>query len=169
MRLWDAAAGASAAAATAHSDGVVWAAWVPDATALATAGADGTLRLWRVAEGDAFAAPPQQLHELKVRHPPLLAAAEHILAPTLASLIATRCFQGHEGRCTCGAFTPDGSRLVSCGLDGTVRVWRVADGSCERVMLRHTKYITCLVRQLELALHEQALMCRAGFRAGAVA
>jgi hypothetical protein len=31
-------------------------------------------------------------------------------------------------------------------VDGTARVWRVADGTCERVMLRHTKYIACLVR-----------------------
>ena len=54
--------------------------------------------------------------------------------------------QGHEGRSTCGAFTPDSTRLVSCGLDGTARMWRVADGTCVRVMLGHTKYIACLVR-----------------------
>ena len=67
LRLWDAAAGSCAGAAAAHADGGAWAAWAPDARALATAGADGTLRLWRVTDDDACAAPPQQLHELKVR------------------------------------------------------------------------------------------------------
>jgi len=35
---------------------------------------------------------------------------------------------------------------VSCGVDGSARVWRVADGTAERVLLAHTKYIACLVR-----------------------
>lgn len=67
LRLWDAAAGSGPGAVAAHKDGVVWAAWAPDASAIAIAGADGTVCLWRVADGDALAAPPQLLHELKVR------------------------------------------------------------------------------------------------------
>lgn len=37
-------------------------------------------------------------------------------------------FQGHEGTVTCTGFSPDGLRLASTSLDGTLRVWNVVEG-----------------------------------------
>lgn len=42
-------------------------------------------------------------------------------------------FVGHEGGVTDGAFTPDGKAIVSCGQDGTVRVWAPKKGVCKHV------------------------------------
>jgi WD40 repeat protein len=119
LRLWDAAGGTCAHTTAAHAEGgVVWASCAPDGANLATAGADGALRLWRLDGRDALAAAPTAVHAL----------------------------QGHSARVTCGAFTLDSERLISGAADCSVRVWRVADGTCERVLGLHAKYITCMVR-----------------------
>jgi WD40 repeat protein len=48
-----------------------------------------------------------------------------------------RRFLGHEQHVYSAAFSPDSSRLASCGGDRTVRVWQVQSGACQ--MLRgHT-------------------------------
>jgi WD40 repeat protein len=42
-------------------------------------------------------------------------------------------FVGHEGGVTAGTFTPDGKSVVSCGQDGTVRIWAPKKGVCKHV------------------------------------
>ncbi|KAK1746772.1 WD40 repeat domain-containing protein [Skeletonema marinoi] len=42
-------------------------------------------------------------------------------------------FVGHEGGVTDGVFTMDGKAIVSCGQDGTVRVWAPKKGVCKHV------------------------------------
>jgi ribosome assembly protein SQT1 len=42
-------------------------------------------------------------------------------------------FVGHEGGVTAGTFTPDGKWVVSCGQDGTVRIWAPKKGVCKHV------------------------------------
>mmetsp|Transcript_24575 Transcript_24575/g.37641 ORF Transcript_24575/g.37641 Transcript_24575/m.37641 type:complete len:507 (-) Transcript_24575:39-1559(-) len=42
-------------------------------------------------------------------------------------------FVGHEGGVTDGSFTMDGKAIVSCGQDGTVRVWAPKKGVCKHV------------------------------------
>jgi WD40 repeat protein len=128
LRLWDAAGGGACVHMTAaHADGVVWAAWAPNGTTVATAGADGALRLWRLDGGDALSAVPAAAHAL----------------------------QGHSARVTCGVFTLDSERLITGAADCSVRVWCVADGTCERVLGLHAKYITCMVRRSFAQCHRQ--------------
>jgi WD40 repeat protein len=127
LRLWDAGSGGTCAHTTvAYAEGgVVWASCAPDGASVATAGADGALRLWRLDERDARAAAPTAAHAL----------------------------QGHSARVTCGAFTLDSERLISGAADCSVRVWRVVDGTCERILGLHAKYITCMVRLASRMLH----------------
>ena len=77
-------------------------AFSPDGKLLATAGADGTIRLWNPATGQAVGAP--------------------LPADTGAGPAA----------CSAVAFSPDGKLLATAGADGTVRLWNPATGRLRR-------------------------------------
>ena len=48
---------------------------------------------------------------------------------------------GHTGDVTEVAFSPDGELVASSSTDGTVRLWRVSDGSLLKVLEDHTDYV----------------------------
>ena len=45
-------------------------------------------------------------------------------------------FSGHDGGAASAAYSSDGTRLVTAGADGTVRIWNVASGR-EIAVFRH--------------------------------
>ncbi|MFP4057846.1 MAG: hypothetical protein ACLF0G_13350 [Candidatus Brocadiia bacterium] len=53
-------------------------------------------------------------------------------------------FRGHEGVVAAVACLPDGRLAVSCGTDGTVRLWEVATAKERRVFRGHEGAVTCL-------------------------
>ena len=48
-----------------------------------------------------------------------------------------RVLKGHTNAVKWVAFSPDGATLVSTGLDGVVRLWRVSDATAVRAMVGH--------------------------------
>ncbi len=54
----------------------------------------------------------------------------------------SRQLRGHAGGVVGLAFSPDGTRLASASRDGTVKVWRVADGSELAHLRGHTGVVT---------------------------
>ncbi len=105
----------------------------PDGKLLATAGADGTAKVWHVDSG--------QLKESFSGHAgPVYGVAFDPEAPCLATAGADatirvwelgECKQpirwsGHEGAVTCVAYSPTGHHLVTGGEDAAGRIWNVA-------------------------------------------
>ncbi len=66
----------------------------------------------------------------------------HYLQRTCHADLFTLC--GHEGEVACIAFNPDGTRLLSGGNDGTVRLWDAATGRLLHTVKAHSHYANAL-------------------------
>ncbi len=116
----------------------------PDGSLLATAGADGTARLWNLESGDERSL--LQGHEGVVRRcefspdGTLLAtvAQDGIARIWLADSGRLRAsLTGHEGEIRQCAFSPDGALLATAGEDGTARLWDVSTGEAVETLRGH--------------------------------
>lgn len=92
-----------------HRGGVSCLEYSSRGNVLASAGYDGTIKLWNAATGD-------------------------LIRTFVDPQIAT----GHEGIVRCISFSPDGQLLASGGEDRTVKLWNVAAGNLMRVLEGHT-------------------------------
>ena len=96
-------------------DGPVWALCALRDGGAASAGADATVRLWAAPEADAD-----------------------------GPVVPRRVLYGHsEDVCALAALSC-GARLASGGTDGSVRLWRLADGASEAVLKGHSDSVTAL-------------------------
>lgn len=55
-----------------------------------------------------------------------------------------RCLPGHVGGLRCVAFSPDGRRIASAGLDQTIKIWDAQTGDELLTLRGHTDLINCL-------------------------
>lgn len=165
-RIWDVAAGRELRVLRGHASGIESVVYSPDDKTIVTAGTDGTTIVWPLAEADAPNAVPEVRAMLAHRGPVhavaftpdggtvasagadervLLWQAADVRPYRLAEVFsenppapsAVRELIGHRGPVLSVAFSPDGTRLASCGVDNAVLVWDVAAGKLLKTMRGH--------------------------------
>jgi len=155
-KIWDAFSGkelmtlqghVSATATNPPFEGVVQVAFNPEGTLLATAGADGTVKMWSTEDGrkivDLPAHPDSAVIDLAFSPDGSRLAtgafdgttklwrvseALNEAQPVIDGLDELFTLIGHTSWVNGIVFTPDGSRLVTASEDGTAKVWDTSTG-----------------------------------------
>jgi WD40 repeat protein len=133
VRLWDAATGEELVPDFADLKAVQDAQWTPDGTQVLTACADGAVCLWDATTGE--------LRRTLTRVPGVRQASfssdgRYVLTFTERKAQVWKTETGelaadnliHGSTLTHAAFSPDGDRVVTTGIDSVAHVWRVSTG-----------------------------------------
>jgi len=132
---------------------LVASAWSRDRKVLATAHADGSIRLRDSQTGHTLkliAAPVEILPALALSPDGrrLVGAGEdralYLWDLSGKEIGAPAALRGHTGRVTSLVFTSDGKSVFSASIDGSVRQWNAADGSAGLVLETQNDKILCL-------------------------
>jgi WD40 repeat protein len=148
--LWDLETGQTLRILTGHTSRVNALAITPDGRHAVSASDDRTLQVWDLGPGrtlrtlghrtnfsDAVAVDPAQLGELADSSPPKASLASFALRASggkrppcdfLDDGQSLRTLEGHTGKVSAVAVTPDGNRAVSGSEDQTLRLWDLGTG-----------------------------------------
>ena len=128
LTVWDLASGKPLPPLLGPTNTILGVAFSPDGQRLASAGMDGTPRLWNVAQ------TPSKEPMLLTPGP----VEDWFLPPNhLLSVLTTMRLAVVSGWLTRIVFSPDGNCVVVCGYDGKIRVWNAMTGAEHRVLIGH--------------------------------
>jgi WD40 repeat protein len=138
-----------------HEYGVLTAAFSPDGHRLAAIGIDGTVKVWDSISGAELLSmpgstePSDALGTQRLAYSPdgkrLVTGDSDLVkiwdAATGAEIAA---YNGHAGEVWAVAYSPDGSRIASAGVDATARIWDAATGKSLFTLMGHEAAIESL-------------------------
>ena len=137
---------------TGHETWALSSAYSPDGKYLATIGYDGTTIIWDALNGKEFlrlpgtTKPSDNISPQRIAYSPdgkSLAVCDSnqvkIYNPSTGALSMT--LMGHPKDASAVAFSPDGKRLASGGLDGSIRIWDTLSGDSLHTLAGHTDLI----------------------------
>ena len=137
---------------TGHTTPLIGVVYSPDGKRLATIGKDGTVKVWEAATGRELLTVPGTTSLVDSYGPQrlaispdgvLLASSDNNRVKVWDSVSGEvlRTLSGHTAEVWAVAFSRDGKRLATGGVDAKVQVWEVATGKLLRTLSGHTDAI----------------------------
>ncbi|HEY1066610.1 MAG TPA: hypothetical protein VGE52_10890, partial [Pirellulales bacterium] len=135
IRVYDLGNGNAIQTLTGHTAGITALAFTPDKKQLISGAGDHTVRVWDVAaksllQVSTLPATPRAVgvaHEGKS----ITVGAEDGFVRNLP-LAAVKALAGHQGAATSVVFADNGNKLISSGVDRTIRLWNINEAKQER-------------------------------------
>jgi WD40 repeat protein len=126
-----------------HTNWVFTVVYSPDESRLASASADGTVRIWDVATGECLQILPHEHWVIRVLFTPDgrqaivsgMSSTIQIWDTSSGQLIRT--LSGHLDWVWSIEMSTDGNTLYSTGEDRTIRTWDLRTGACQQVFRAH--------------------------------